>query len=499
MAVTGQWAPPPTGTRRAIKRAMRTAELAPAGELAQLAVYLEIALALGLAAAFVDSGVAFGATAAALGAGIAIGIITPLGRWFTDVSGVVAAIVAMFVVFLGLAFTDGGVFDEEGWLIPLVVGLGVLGLDWGFVPRLRARAVTSGVLVVPLIGADRNWAYAGAIVWFIGLLLTLWLLERDARRAALRPIPLRSELPPSRTNAMDFVRTAALGLAVGLLGALLLSDVTCSPRLGEVSTPTLRAPSGLDRSGTEAFRSLLPPSPKPGGQGLAGELEYSVDQNGRLVVRDAEGSTFTYDRDAEGRNRVRVEDSGETRIYVYDESGDGTTVTEYDEDGRKVGEYAFDSEADVGERGASGGINSPSSNAPTGPTPDDASDSGGMPWVAIIGVTLGLAALVALAVWLLHKRIGSRRELSWAEQLAERLDDEGRRRGRGRPTSETVVDHARALAGGPLPDSRIPAVGRLVSAALFGRTAPPADAQTWAESVVDEATAAHPAGKRSRP
>ena len=498
MAVTGQWAPPPTDTRRAIKRAMRTAELAPAGGPAQLGVYLEVVLALGLAAAFVDNGVAFGATAAALGAGIVIGIITPLGRWFSDVSGVAAAIVATFVVFLGLAFTDGGVFDEEGWLIPLVVGLGVLGLDWGFVPRLRARAVTSGVLVVPLIGADRGWAYAGAIAWFIGLLLTLFLLERDVRRAALRPIPLTPEPPPSRINAMDFVRTAALGLAVGLVVALLLSDVTCSPRFEEVSTPTQREPSGIDGSRTEA-RSLLPPSPNPGGQGFQDELEYSVDQNGRLVVRDAEGSTFTYDRDDEGRNRVRVEDSDGTRTYVYDESGDGTTVTEYDEDGRKVGEYAFDSEADVGDSGASGPTNSPSANAPTAVAPDDASDSGGIPWVAIIGVTLGLAALVALTVWLMHNRIGSRRELSWAEQLAERLDHEGRRRGRGRATSETVVEYARALAGGPLPDIRIAAVGRLVSAALFGRTAPPPDAQTWAESVVNEAAAAHPAGKRSRP
>ena len=80
----------------------------------------------------------------------------------------------------------------------------------------------------------------------------------------------------------------------------------------------------------------------------------------------------------------------------------------------------------------------------------------------------------------------------WAHRVAARLDDEGRRRGRGRNRGETVVDHTHALIDGPLPDARLIEVGEIVSAALFGRHMPDDGTRAWVEQVVDEATDANP-------
>ena len=37
----------------------------------------------------------------------------------------------------------------------------------------------SGVLVVPLLAADKGWETAAALVWFGGALVAFWFLERD--------------------------------------------------------------------------------------------------------------------------------------------------------------------------------------------------------------------------------------------------------------------------------------------------------------------------------
>ncbi len=113
----------------------------------------------------------------------------------------------------------------------------------------------------------------------------------------------------------------------------------------------------------------------------------------------------------------------------------------------------------------------------------------------------GLLAAVVLAVagWVVWRRRGRvAGGLDWAHRVAARLDEEGRRRGRGRGRGETVVDHATALADGPLPDERLAAAGRVVSAAMFGRSATDAATRAWVDRVIDEVIATYPPPRRRR-
>jgi hypothetical protein len=218
---------PDVETTRAVTRARRALQLPPAGVVSQVAAYLEIVLALGLLCTLVDNEAAFATIAIALGAGALVSITTRVGRFFANLSGVVVALSAMAAALVLAALSDR-FLGNAPWLPVLAVGAVVVGLDWCYVPRLRARVVCSGLLVVPLIGADADWAYPGAIGWFVGALVTLWLLERDARHAATRPVPLVTEAPPSPTRPFDVVRTVAIGLLVGGACALLLGDMRCS-------------------------------------------------------------------------------------------------------------------------------------------------------------------------------------------------------------------------------------------------------------------------------
>ena len=333
MGLTSGIAPPPKtppDTARAIKRAMRDAELAPAGWAGQLASYAQILLAIGLWSAWTDNLGPLAASAGALGIGILFGTLTPVGAWFVNLSGTVAALAAVFVTVVALGFSDGRLFGDEPWLIVLVVGLVVLGLDWRFVPRLRARAVASGLLVVPLVGADERWAFVGACCWFVGVLLTLWLLERDVRTAALRPVPLAETTSERPTNALDLVRAAGIALAIALVALLLVGDMTCSPPQDSAGSLRFDKSQPFDGrspsrdSATDPDRILR--SLDPGGR----EYEYRIDEFGRPYVTGSDG-TRSYVEEGPGGLELRDDggslqaEIGEDEITVYGSSGDHQT------------------------------------------------------------------------------------------------------------------------------------------------------------------------------
>ncbi len=208
---------PPTrrwDTTRAVKAARQRAALAPASPAGQVATFLQILLAAGLAGAWLDNPALFVVTAMALAGGIAVGLATPVGRYFINLSGVIVALCALCVVFVVHAATDARLFGDRAWLVFLAVALVPMGLDWRWVPRLRARTVCSGVLVIPLIGAHEGWALVGAVGWFVGALATLWVLERDVERAAMRPVHLSPGETEPGLRAFDIVRTVGVGLAL---------------------------------------------------------------------------------------------------------------------------------------------------------------------------------------------------------------------------------------------------------------------------------------------
>jgi hypothetical protein len=510
---------------RAIKQSMRAGELPPAGVFSQAASYLVISLAIGLGCALLDRPSVFAAVVIALGIGAILSNVTPIGGLFANVSGVIVAVAAVLVTIVLAAFTDR-VLTGYPWIALPVVAAGVLGLDWRFAPRLRARVVLSGIVVIPLVGTGERWAYPAALVWFVGAVLTLWLIERDVRRAATRPIPL---VPPRRAAAHpgDLARTAGVALLAGLAFAFLFADATCtwdqdSPLDGGTPRPfeaghDSGVPSSPDFgpswSPDDLYRidpgtgALVPDGdaidrvPVPGGSIGRDAEAVERDELGRIVVRQSDGSTRTYDRDALGRERVTVEDDDGVRTYVYDDSGDELRITELDENGRPVREYAYDPSRDLTggdpdtERDE-GGATSPT----TAQQPSDTTSDGSSWWPWVLAAFMVVAAVVVAALLWPRRRDHTNRSRprSWAEELADRLDEEGRRRGRGRASGETVVDHADALADELLPDDRLTEVGRIVSAALFGRSAPPDDTRSWAESVVDDATAAHPPPSRSQ-
>ena len=219
---------------------------------------------------------------------------------------------------------------------------------------------------------------------------------------------------------------------------------------------------------------------------------YETDGD-RIIARDADGSTTTYDRDEQGRQRVQVDDASGQRTYVYEERSDGTHITEYDENGDEVARYLYDSQGRLS--------NEPGNATGTSPKPDSpqpADHSGPPGWLWLVGAALVVAALAVVAAFLWRRRDHEQVELDWAHQVAARLDDEGRRRGRSRARGETVVDHTATLVDGLLPDPRLTAVAQIVSAALYGRHLPDDETRAWVDQVIDEATEANPAARRGR-
>ncbi len=494
----------------AIKRALRAAELVPASGWSQALAYVEIVLAISLLSVWLDRPSLALAAGAALAVGIVVSVATPIGGLFVNLSGAVVAVIAVVTALFIWAYAEEGVLGLEPWWFA-VVGLLPLGLDWRFAPRLRARAVASGVLVVPVVGAATDWGYAGAVAWFVLLCVLLWSLERDGQRAAMRPIPVDPRAAPApRSRVADLLRTAGIALACGLLVALLLGDARCSPR-----EATFGGSGG--RTSASGAGITGPPTPLYGLDGSGREYQFGIDGRGgrylirpgsptaryerdgdRIVVEDADGSRRTYDRDGAGRERVTIEDQRGTRTYVYEQQGDQIRVREYDEDGDFVCESIFGSGGSASSGGA-GAAGSSGRATADGTTPTDRDEeSSNVPWLAILLGLLVVAAIAGGVWWLTRRRPRSERDLSWAERMAARLAWEGARRGRPRAPSETVVEHSTALVDSVLPDRRLRTVGDVLSASLFGRTEPPTATRQWVEQVVDDATEAAPVTRSRR-
>jgi hypothetical protein len=115
--------------------------------------------------------------------------------------------------------------------------------------------------------------------------------------------------------------------------------------------------------------------------------------------------------------------------------------------------------------------------------------------LGVVVVGLLAALVIGLIARTIVQALARRRALAarpWAVRLAERIEVEGARRGRGRRRDEPVTGYTAALAGGVLAHDRMAEVGVALSAALFGPRSADADTEAWAVGVVDEAVAANP-------
>src|SRR5690606_255361 len=231
--------------------------------------------------------------------------------------------------------------------------------------------------------------------------------------------------------------------------------------------------------------------PGPDGRGtVAGPEEDSP-----VVVPDSDGTTRTYDRDREGRDRVRIDGGGRSRTYVYERADGELGVTGYDERGAVIERFELDE--GNGRRSGSSGTQD------VGEAERSSNEQGPDRTVWLLVGLAAAAAAVALGVllWLRRSRRTPRGTTRWwAERGSRGLATEGAARGQARGRSQTVMEHSVALATGSMPDGRLPSVGRILSSALFGRRAPTPEEQRWVEMVVDEASTNHPpsSGRRRR-
>lgn len=147
------------------------------------------------------------------------------------------------------------------------------------------------------------------------------------------------------------------------------------------------------------------------------------------------------------------------------------------------------------------GPDAPDANPSVNPATDDGGRTPPRPprlsaWWLLVPVAL--AAALAARWW--HR---SRTppppptDRAWALALVEQIDRAGRARGRPRGESATVLQHTDDLARTVLPDHRLREVGRLLSDALFGRSAPSTLHRLWAQAVVDEILETHPVDTRT--
>ncbi|MCU1496239.1 MAG: hypothetical protein JWM47_192 [Acidimicrobiales bacterium] len=290
-----------------------------AGPAAQGAVFASCALAIGLVCTAFDSMPYAVLGAGALAAGIAIGLGTALGRLVERASGLLAALVVGVVMAMLL-----GVLASQGFALPFIsvplAALFALGLDWRRVDRLRVLPLGCGIFVIAAVGLDRGWAYPAAIAWFAVVLVALWLLEADARRALGRPVPLAQEAaPPAPAPTGDLVRTLGIGLAVGLTAAFLLGNPSCS-------RPQPDTPDLPEQAGDHSFgggKSWTPDQVPPGGELGPDDQEVTTDAEGNRIFTDpGSGETYTVFEE-DGRQVVRDED--------------GNAVGEIEDDGVRAG------------------------------------------------------------------------------------------------------------------------------------------------------------------
>ena len=541
------WAGPPPGWAPPPERSVPSGNgaEAPAGVRSQVAVYAVGALAMLIAAGAAGQPAWGAAGALALAAGVAIGLLVDLGPLFRALPGAVLAIIVGLVLATVVALLG---LDPA---LPLVglIAVGILGLDWRRVGRLRPLPFAFGFLVVIGVAGEQTWTYPAGLVWLALALGALTSLEADRRAAQpkVEPMTPGPASPDVRTD--DLATTILIALAVALVVALLLSAPSCHHRPSNTGSQRGGNGSQVTGNGSAQGNGGSGPGGTASGQGGArpgtgsgqypNDHQYVPDPNGRYLIpddgstpprnepgsrvpipsdadtgtgrtttNDPDGTVRTTDRNEQGHVRITVTDPDGTRhTYRYTPRSDGlTTIDEYDRDGNHVATYYWDPDGKVatGSRtGSSSPTTTPAEPKPKPkPKPKQKLKING--WL-VLAIVTALLAITALAVWL------SRRQAkppappappvpTWALHLAKQIEHEGSTRGRPRRTSEPLVAYTRALAAGPLPDERLVAVGSIVSDALFARVEPGPEAQHWAESTLAEIVAAHPSpGRGARP
>ncbi len=206
-----------------------TNKLTGATMAGQIVAFLVCAFAAGLLAAWAGAPAVFVGAVVALGGGVAAGLGTGVGLRFTNVAGWVVAAAATLVTVMVLGVIGAYTQLHLPIAIALLVGLFVVGLDWCYVQRLRGAVVLSGVLVVPLLAADKGWETAAALVWFGGALVAFWFLERDGRSAVPVPEPVAGgPPPPPSTSVSDLLGVIGMALLIGFVAAMLIGNPSCS-------------------------------------------------------------------------------------------------------------------------------------------------------------------------------------------------------------------------------------------------------------------------------
>lgn len=435
---------------------------ADASATSQVAVYLVAVYAVGLVSWAIGVLWPGAVLAAALGGGAVVAATVPsVRRHFRHAPGLVLGpILAVgLLVLLGVltAVTGlGGLFGPVGAMACLAVGAFVVGLDWCDVARLRAVPVLAGLPVVLVSLSDQGPMLVFSLGWLALAVLALWSLECDQRAAyvdvrALGPAGAEEGDVGSR----DLAGALLVAMAIGLLFAFSASMPSCSlslPGTDRISLPSVSEQLDLSR--------------------------YGFRLDGDLPEIDHEGIPYRLHTTPSGHMILEDLRTGE-RYPVFQEDD---LLVARDRNGEVVAVFR------------------PVDDDP----PDDAAPSEPRDWsgpLRVLGVLLAVGALTALAWWWWRRRRpptapGSR---AWAEQQVRRLDRLGQRHGADRRAAETVACHTRRLAGGPLPDDRLPEVGRLLSDALFGQAPPTMATRLWVEQVIDQVTEAHPApGRRER-
>ncbi|MFN8041018.1 MAG: hypothetical protein U0Q07_17515 [Acidimicrobiales bacterium] len=427
---------------------------ASAGPVTQVAAFVTVSLAVGAVAAAAHDPTLVGFGVGGLFVGVCFGLGLRLDGLFRALPGWFLAVALTCTLGLGWVVVAPGSAAASVVVLPTVLLL-VTGLDWARAARLRTVALLSGLLAVPVVATADVVALLVGLGWFLAALATCWAAQADLRAALPRPRAARptsaTDLAPSTPG--ELVRLASLAAVGALALALLIGTPSCDPQ-GDRDAAS-QAGSGRGAGG------------QTGGQSGSGQ---SGGQSG------GQGG---------GQSGGRVGGGGA--------GGQG---------GGGQGGSGQGGSGSAGRAGPSGGTSSGGGTGPgAGGTSSGSSSSPGSTdrssLTALLAVLLLTAALVALALVLWPRRRGSGPEPTdapppWARTLVARLDAEGTARGRPRAPGETVVDHAAALAAGPLADPRIAELGWLLSAALFSGREPPPDRQRWAEALLDEVTAANP-------
>ncbi len=474
-------------------------------------------------------------------AGVGVSLALPPLPVFRDVPGWVAG--GAITAFSTMLWAFGVRGVSPPWSALIALGLVVTGLDWHFADRAKVLVTVSGLILLFPVSADLALASPFAAGWVLLALATLWAVERDVRAATSRPATDRvRDRPPLLRDAGDLARMAGVALCAGALAAMLLGSPACqrtsreSERSGTQTVPERGA--GAQDQG--AGRGGQGSGGAGGGAGAGGGLGSGSGSgagggsgSGGAAGGRSGGGAGSGGADPSGRGDPLGQGDPSGRgdpLGQGDPSGRGDPLGQGDPSGG--GDPLGQGDPSGGGRsgGASGLPPGVDPSGPASPGGNGAGRSGGggsgassnssssssvdpsllgpiLAALAGAGLLILLAAL--LVPWLRRLRRRSRRDGEgddgaapppWVMDLRRRLEREGAARGAPRRPAETVAAYAARLSSSVLPDPRLPGVGTVLTAALFGPVPVDPGLAAWAGSVVDAAvSAADGAGSRGGP